>query len=1090
MRCSFSALLLCIGLFSQAAGAAVCPSKDLIKQEKIVLIANQAQVVLIEKHHAELNYTLFNLKDEKLTSPITGGSPQGNNGPEFIYLAAQEYTQNFLVCINSRYRDRTTTEQQNESPSIRKVNKGEMSEARFTAMIKLSQAGQAWTQHNQKSHQLASELYLEAYQASSEDKHLSHWSGLYYLRSQVLRYNFHTASRFLERLTEKNNSFKKDNELKAAHNYPLMLEKAKILIREARYPRSIDALHKALALTEIIPEQPIYDKAEINNLLAEAYFSTGKIEIGKQHLQTALKQSEGRPQLLGKIYNNTGYLELLKSFATNGKEREQHLQKSIDWHIKAQQESAFSGDYQELSIIENNLGSLYERRGELRKSRDHFSQALLLINDKDEPLRTRILYQNLGKIYQYLGDYKKSQVYLKRAIAMGATAAPTDKSKLQCLLGNTYRLMGDYKNAFELHKVCLTSAITAENQALQLLATFEIAQNHLQQGNTTKAREVAAKLVFDLEKNSLKDGDLYLQSLIQQSKINRLLKQLDQAGIAINKALNSDQKARYSNTAVDISAEAMHYFHAEGNISKAIKHAKSALSKIEKMHIQLDAERLGPSWSARSHNIYTSAIQLILQRYQQTKNVSFLQQALDITEQSRATSLRLGFSKSENARKNISDSDLKNKNLLEFSRLANARAGGSAEQSKDIAKYYQQHELLDKQKNTTLGTATLRPAIDHNAIQSHLSEKKIAVYYLLSHKEAYAFVVAKENLKLINLGASKVITQHANDCHKTLSAKKSGAYACLRKLSQLLIKPLNLASSIESLLVLPHKALHSVPFSALSKTPFEPRYQALSDDLNITTALSLSHYFETKNVNKSAVDLAIFANPLFKNQVDSSPYNTQEQPTIVREAYRSWSENLAALPWSQQEAEKLQKVFRQHNVVSHLGPNASRENLQSVESRNAKILHIASHGYFDPASPDNIGFALSAESNTGQAGFITLSELFSYQFSNQLVVINGCDTAMGEQMSGEGMLGLSRGFLSQGAGHVISTLWPVSDKASALFMELFYQKLHESERIDTALAYAQKQLRFSPGFSHPFYWAPYSLKSAIEDTQLKFQTQH
>jgi len=1094
MRRSFSALLLCISLLSGVAGAADCPSKDLINQREIVLAAKQPQMILIEKHHSELNYTLLDLTGREPSEAVTGGGPQGNNGPELLYLEAKEYSQKFLLCINSRYSDRATAPQSNESPSIRQLNKDEMSAARLTAMIKLSQAGQAWARHTQQSHQQASELYLQAYQAAPQDKHLSHWSGLYYLRSQVLRYNFHTASSFLERLSKHNDSFKKDEQLKAAHNYPLVLEKAKILIREARYAKSIEALHQALILTDIVPELPTYDKAEINNLLAEAYFSIDKIEIGKEHLQTALNQSQGRPQLLGKIYNNTGYLELLRSFATKGKESAQHLQMSIDWHIKAQQESAFSGDYQELSIIENNLGSLYERRGELRKSRDHFSQALLLINDKDEPFRTRVLYQNLGKIYQYLGDYKKSKTYLKRAITMGATAAPTDKSKLQCLLGNTYRLMGDYEKAFEQHQSCLGSAVTAENQALQLLATFEIAQNHLQQGNAIQAKEVAISLVSDLEENSLNDGDLYLHSLIQQSKTHRLLNQLDQAEVAINKALNSDLKARYSTTAVDISAEAMHYFQAQGDVKRAVEHAKTALSKIETLHLQLEAERLGPSWSARSHTIYTSAIQLFLQQYQETNDASFLQQALDITEQSRATSLRLGFSEKSTdnllTNSSIDDKTLKNNSLLEFSRLANLRAGALPEQSKDIAKYYRQHELLDKQTNKNLGAATLRPSIDHSAIQSNLSENKIAVYYFLSHEEAYAFVVAKENLKLIELGTSKVIGQQASDCHRALSTKQARAYTCLRMLSKLLIEPLDLPSTIESLLILPHKALHSVPFAALSKMPSEPRYQPLSDSLKITTALSLSHYFETKKRDQSNIDLAIFANPLFKKQIANTVPSPQEQPAVVREAYRNWSDNLAALPWSQQEAEKLQNIFTQHNIVSHLGPDASRENLQSIESRNAKVLHIASHGYFDPSSPDNIGFALSAENNSEQAGFITLSELFSYQFSNQLVVINGCDTAMGKQMSGEGMLGLSRGFLSQGAGHVISTLWPVSDKASALFMGLFYQKLHESENIDIALAHAQKQLRFSPGFNHPFYWAPYSLKSSIEDTRLNFQTKH
>jgi CHAT domain-containing protein len=119
-------------------------------------------------------------------------------------------------------------------------------------------------------------------------------------------------------------------------------------------------------------------------------------------------------------------------------------------------------------------------------------------------------------------------------------------------------------------------------------------------------------------------------------------------------------------------------------------------------------------------------------------------------------------------------------------------------------------------------------------------------------------------------------------------------------------------------------------------------------------------------------------------------------------------------------------------------------------------------------------------------GFVTLTELFGHRFNNELVVISGCDTAMGMQLAGEGMMGLTRGFLAQGAHHVISTLWPVSDRASAQFMALFYEALHGSGNVAEALRAAQQELKALPEFRHPYYWAPYVLTTVSSVATLRF----
>ena len=219
--------------------------------------------------------------------------------------------------------------------------------------------------------------------------------------------------------------------------------------------------------------------------------------------------------------------------------------------------------------------------------------------------------------------------------------------------------------------------------------------------------------------------------------------------------------------------------------------------------------------------------------------------------------------------------------------------------------------------------------------------------------------------------------------------------------------------------------------------------------------------------------LAILADPVFSE--DDRRFGRENLTTD--EEFRGRSESLSRLPGTAREADALGELFGSERTLRYTGLIANRRNLLSEPVRNAQILHIASHGFFSADTPDNVGLALSISEEGGvkDSGFITLSELFDSQFNNELVVISGCSTALGQNMAGEGLLGLARGFLGQGARQVISTLWPVSDRSSARFMGLFYENLLTSGNVPEALRQAQLTLSQQGAFRHPFHWEAYVL---------------
>ena len=108
-----------------------------------------------------------------------------------------------------------------------------------------------------------------------------------------------------------------------------------------------------------------------------------------------------------------------------------------------------------------------------------------------------------------------------------------------------------------------------------------------------------------------------------------------------------------------------------------------------------------------------------------------------------------------------------------------------------------------------------------------------------------------------------------------------------------------------------------------------------------------------------------------------------------------------------------------------------------------------------------------------------MGEISAQDFAADLVVISACNTGIGLEIDGEGNMSLARTFLAQGVDSVVSTLWPVDDSATALFMKEFYRSLNEDGRsLAESLQSAQRTLRDSPRFRHPFFWSGYTLTAA------------
>jgi CHAT domain-containing protein len=165
------------------------------------------------------------------------------------------------------------------------------------------------------------------------------------------------------------------------------------------------------------------------------------------------------------------------------------------------------------------------------------------------------------------------------------------------------------------------------------------------------------------------------------------------------------------------------------------------------------------------------------------------------------------------------------------------------------------------------------------------------------------------------------------------------------------------------------------------------------------------------------------------------------------------------------------------------GFQASKQFLTQTDLTPFRIVHFATHGRFDSTRPEFSGLVLSLVDKQGQAleGYLLSREIYNLKLNAELVVLSACESGLGKQLKGEGVIGLTRAFMYAGSPRVISSLWSVSDKSTVELMKCFYQHLlSKTNPLSPAKALRQAQIEMIhgkvPKWRVPFHWAAFQLQ--------------
>jgi CHAT domain-containing protein len=233
---------------------------------------------------------------------------------------------------------------------------------------------------------------------------------------------------------------------------------------------------------------------------------------------------------------------------------------------------------------------------------------------------------------------------------------------------------------------------------------------------------------------------------------------------------------------------------------------------------------------------------------------------------------------------------------------------------------------------------------------------------------------------------------------------------------------------------------------------------------------------ETAGRKPAGKALAVLADPVF--HADDARIAPPGQ-TAVRSGSDPGMQDFARLRFSRTEAEEITRLAGSGATLKALDFDASRETAMKAELGEYRIVHFATHSLLNNEHPELSGVVLSLVDRSGrpQNGFLRLYDIYNLRLGAELVVLSACRTALGEEVKGEGLIGLTRGFLYAGAPRVLATLWEIDDRTTAEAIKRFYEgMLGRGERPAEALRAAQLALWRTKGWDAPYYWAAFTLE--------------
>jgi len=728
--------------------------------------------------------------------------------------------------------------------------------------------------------------------------------------------------------------------------------------------------------------------------------------------------------------------------------------------------------YNQIDFIDNtfyylSLGSGYTATDQHEKALESYLKGLEVFKkneSRDSDFKAN-LYYYIGVSYKNLGDYNNAILYLDTAAQIELSkqrSSMVDYYRKISLIGNCLNNLKRYEEAIALNKEVMhfniehygksntyftSQSIQNYSISLQGLGRLDEALEYAHKSvcffigsddtlNVYSTLEIPEKVSNNLSYLSLEHG--YLR------KIQVLMKMYE---------VNSDPKI------INLILSHFEYLSKVVDISASLVQTVDGLAEIS-FH----------------YKGYTNQLINFIQNKNLTQNE--IETAYCLVSKSKSYSILVEEYQNKNFRDNLGI----NKQNIRKKELKGELLKISAKTESDLYYAYfeelvniELEDYLNFIKNPVKTTNILTQKLSNQSkdvIFSNVSKDEVVIDFFVTKASIFAFVITSDSIKIVNRDFCTEFDENCNLLFRNIKlADNNRLLKVSESLYDFLLKDVNLSAK---------KRITIVPDEKLFIIPFEVLYNFnsfLVENYEVNYRYN-SHIYRKPSMKKEFTEILAFV-PWYDNDMISG------LPDDVRDLYVDYTDenfqmrnlNHASLKASIEEVSAIQNIFSKLDIDVKIfkSKDANKQNFIN-NSKKADILHIATHGFADMNRPEYSGLLMYSESGSYFDNIILLAEISNLEFNADLVVLSACKSGYGSIVRGDGIMALSRGFISAGANNVLASLWKVHDEKTKEFMIKFYSFLAEGYTYSQALHLTKKHFIEQNWF--PKDWAGFILIEA------------
>lgn len=899
-------------------------------------------------------------------------------------------------------------------------------------------------------------------------------------------------------------------------NTPLQIESlnrlCSIYAFQGDTARAFDYCNKALRLSRDTADRRGEAQA-LNNIGEAQSFTDMRKALALFQQASALLKGKEDQRLQAHTLTNIGYIYTDWS----------DLQEAATYYNQALAIWSVTGDLSGEARTTNALGVLHSKLGEKQKALNEHTRARELFRTIGNRPGELTALTGLGYVYDSMSQKEKALEQYTQALTISRAVGQREGEMVLLIhVGNVNNFMGKKEDARASYEEALNLSRVLGDTRVQAYCLTFLGEIFEADRNQKEALAYYKRALLLSRRSEDKRGEAsvlnHLGHINEHSGRRELALKQYKSALALH--LASKDRQGEALTRYNMASA----FRALGDLEQARQEIETSLRIIESLRSDVGSHDLRVSYFASVQQYYSFYIDMLMQKHKADPANGFEVAAFQASERARARNLldmllesRADIyqsvepvlkEKEHTLQQTLSAKSERQMRLLGGGKYSAEEAAGLEKEIGDLTFELENVRAQIRERSPRYTALTEPQPLSLKNVQDMLDENTLLLEYALGKERSYLWAVEKTGINTYELPEREKIEESAQRLYGLLTARQLKREESLAEyearvketdeqywpqaleLGKIILGPISGQLGTKRLLIVADGALLLVPFSALASStssdnqsgPAPVPLMLEHDIVNLPSASTLAVLRSmTANRQPATKAVAVLADPVYERDDPRLEAKANGTPTVnqtdVDLSLIDTGSGIARLLASAEEAEIVQMVPRGAGLKA-LGFDANLDTVRSPALAQYRIVHFATHGIFNNEHAELSAIILSLYDKEARprAGFLRLQEIYNLNLPVDLVVLSACDTARGKEIDGEGLIGLTRGFMNAGAERVVASLWKVDEDATAELMKYFYAGvLQEGLAPATALRKAQIKMWQIKRRHPPYYWAAFVL---------------